>query len=101
MYSCVPVGDASGGHSSIEGSRERMMRHLCICLHKSRHTHNQDTTSDAPATPFARASSMLVAAAAGKWMWLSAALQRPKLDLPYKRMRPNLEGPARVSSSPT
>ena len=38
MYSCVPVGDASGGHSSIEGSRERMMRHLCICLHKSRHT---------------------------------------------------------------
>lgn len=49
MYICASVDDASGGHSSIEGSRERMMRHLCICLHKSQTHHGKDTTSDAPA----------------------------------------------------
>lgn len=54
MYSCASVGDASGSHSSIGGSRERMMRHLCICLrsaaalHKSTpppRTHRPDHTS--------------------------------------------------------
>lgn len=43
-----------GGHSSIEGSRERMMRHLCICLRSaalhctSRHHHLGRTDQTTP-----------------------------------------------------
>jgi hypothetical protein len=49
------------------GSRERMMRHLCICLHKSQtHTAKTPPRTHRPSTPLE--SSMLVAAAVGEWI---------------------------------
>lgn len=98
MYSCASVGDASGWpfiNRGLARAHDEALVHLsALCCTAQVDT----TTSDAPARPHL---SMLVAACRGR---VDAALRQPKLDLPYKRMHPNLEGPARVggvSSSPT
>jgi hypothetical protein len=93
MYSCASVGDASGGHSSIEGLARAHDEALVHLSAQVADTHGKDTTSDAPAKHTSRILDVS-RCCRGR---VDTALQQPKLDLPYKRMHPNPEGPARVS----